>query len=270
MKSNKQPLWIRLIRNTCGMMLLLGCSLSLRADTEELKLSDKVLISFNPLGCISKITVDNAPILEASFVMAEKKIAEGTIVDPKAKSVIHQNWSSVLGDKAQHQAKDSSQEFSGTIIDSKSPGKPRELDYVVTYTKIDENKFRVHATITPLTDSKWFAKPFYQFAFPFAVYGDGTVVTQTTRGQEEQTRLNADKLAFKGEYSQVAIMNGKRGLILECNEDCVIRLTDTRLWKGKVLSVSVSPKPKGSEDSNASELTEKSEIDVVVTVKPGE
>ncbi|PAW79195.1 MAG: hypothetical protein B9S32_04375 [Verrucomicrobia bacterium Tous-C9LFEB] len=270
MKSNNQPLWIRIVRNACGLLLLLSCVLPLRADTEELKLSDKTLITFNPLGCISKITIDNAPILEASFVMAEKKIAEGTITDPKAKSVIHQNWSSVLGDKAQYQVKDSSHEFSGTIIDSKSPGKPRELDYVVTYTKLDENRFRVHATVTPLSDSKWFAKPFYQFSFPFAVYGDGTVVTQTTRGQEEQTRLNTDKLVFKGEYSQVSILNGKRGLILECNDDCVIRLTDTRLWKGKVLSVSVAPKPKGSDDPNASELTEKSEIDVVVTVKTGE
>lgn len=255
-------------RALVALPLLALCCVSALADSEELRLSGDTVVNFNPMGCISNVICKKDPVIKEGMLMAEKKIGEGTVANINAKSVIHQSWTSVLDDKGQYQSKDNGGEFSGTIIDSKSPGKPREIEYAVTYTKLADNKLRVQVSATYLADSVWFGKLSYNITLPFSFYSDGTVSTQTTRGQDDRVTLNSEKpLAFKGLFSQVAVMKDRKGVIIEGGEDCQITLNDARQWKQNVLSVAITPKITEWKDAYPVASGEKTNFEFQITIK---
>lgn len=246
--------------------VLLGIALSslTGAGAEELRLSSNTVVSFSALGGIAHITCKDQSLFGQAFIIAEKKLDTGS------KSVIHQNWNSVLGNKSRYEGKADGAEFSGTIIDSKSPGSPRELEYTVTYSKLTDNKLGIHVAITYLADSKWFHPAYFNFQFPFSIFADGSVTTLDNRGKE-QSAILGDSLTFKGIYRQIKVeKKNKQGVALEANGDCDMTLTDARQWKENYLSVAVFPRIKEWRDFYVVPADNKVSFDLTVTLISGD
>lgn len=250
-------------RHFVAIVIFPLCLSSALADAEDLRISSNASVNFSPTGCITNIVSKKQIVVSGGGLMAEKKLGEGT-----NKSVIHQGWGSIVNNEAKYQAKDGGDEFTGTILDSKTPGSPKELDFSVLYTKLTENKLNIHVTVTYVADTKWVRLPFYQFQFPWSAYADGNVTSLTAKGQEENTSLSSDKtIPFKGIYTQVMIAKEKQSILIESSDGCEMSICDARQWNENYIRISVAPKTKEWKEVYTPSAGEKFSFDVIVTVK---